>query len=135
MAEEPRISSLAVLARNAAPGNQESEEEAEDQTPPGTERALIIDRQHAATFPNVLPNSQESVAENDAADIVATSKQIGAVRIQSYMDAAYGAFRSAAGAIPENEDCCRDRWARDHYYTHLREYQNEMDSLHAVPVF
>ena len=101
MAEEPRISSLAVLARNA-----ESEEEAEEQTQLGTELALIIDQQHAATCTNDLPDSQEAIAENDAAEIVATRQKLVAVRIQSYMDAAYGAFRSAAGGIPENEVFC-----------------------------
>ena len=66
MAEEPELPSPAVLARNAPPG----EEESEDESAIAAELTQTIDRQHAATILAVQPISQVAVPENDAVPIL-----------------------------------------------------------------
>ena len=85
----------------------------------------IIRRRTDAAFPEVLPseNTATEIDTKDAEDLLSWSMQMEHVKIQSYIDAQYQAFRESNVVCTEPEPIIRAQWARQSYYVHLAAFR------------
>ena len=98
------------------------------------EMKLIIQRLEAAELPWVLPGQQSALEESEAERLASFVLGCDAVELQAYLDEEFRLYRQSLSVDTASpEISVRAAWARDSYYTHVKEF--ELVQQRAVTVF
>lgn len=83
----------------------------------------IAARQDAHEFPSVLPSEVDVALASQATDALMWVLKDDHVRLQSFIDAKYSAFRQSLPSTDlRAESVIHAEWARDCYYFHVRSW-------------